>query len=52
MAHDDARTRAALEVIAELGKGMQVILLTHHSSVEYAAEGISGLSCVELQAVR
>lgn len=51
MAHDDARTRAALEVIAELGKGMQVILLTHHASVEEAAGGISGLSCVELRAV-
>lgn len=37
MAHDDARTRAALVTLVEEARDQQVILLTHHSAVANAA---------------
>jgi uncharacterized protein YhaN len=48
VAHDDDRTAAALKVIGELGRSMQVIVMTHHRHVRDAAQAIEGVACVEL----
>lgn len=37
---DDQRTRAMLEVLADVSAGMQVILFTHHASVVAAARAV------------
>lgn len=51
VAHDDQRSRAALEVMAVLGEDMQTILMTHHESVRTAASTIEGVTCAALAAL-
>jgi len=48
---DDARTQAALAVLAELGRRTQVIVFTHHESVVQSAERLAS-SGVELDVLR
>ena len=47
MAHDDARTEAALEVLAEQAVDQQIVLTTHHLSVAEAARTV-GATVVSL----
>jgi uncharacterized protein YhaN len=48
MAHDDARTEAALQVLAEQAVDQQIVLTTHHLSVAEAARTV-GAAVVSLE---
>lgn len=46
--HDDERSRAALELIAEISAEMPIIVLTHHGAIGDMAEAINGIERVDL----
>ena len=48
MAFDEDRTTSALEVLAELAPGLQVIVFTHHDFVANAAEELDNVTVTHL----
>ena len=48
LAYDDYRTKAALGLLAELGREFQIVVMTHSRSVLADAEGLEGVATVEL----
>ncbi|MGV0626935.1 AAA family ATPase [Mycolicibacter minnesotensis] len=50
MAFDEARVRGALEILAALAPGLQVIVFTHHEHVLEAAAEVGGITVSRLPA--
>lgn len=48
LAYDDYRTKAALGLLAELGREFQIVVMTHSRSVLADAEVLEGVATVEL----